>query len=82
MSVITTPVKAEHLRIVGEQPEIACDCCKRVERASRPGASVTEWQLAANLVGWRAIQTEHFTFDSVCPKCIADLTAPAAREAV
>ena len=82
MSMLTKPMLLSHIHSIEELPAVKCDCCKREECASEVNITKTEWLHAANRVGWRSVEAEQFSFDSVCPNCVDGLMTDNVKEAV
>ncbi|MBQ4860486.1 hypothetical protein J8L98_02110 [Pseudoalteromonas sp. MMG013] len=82
MSVLAKPMLLSHIHSVEKLPNVKCMCCKREERASEVNITKTEWLHAANRVGWRAIEAEQFSFESVCPECVDSFMSDNVKEAV
>ena len=76
MNLLTQNVTSEQvttapMRCVPPIHNIKCDCCKHID-SSRVAKS---WFVTfSNNQGWRQLNSPHFEFDSVCPRCVQELT--------
>ncbi|MBD1584930.1 hypothetical protein [Pseudoalteromonas sp. S16_S37] len=79
MSLLTSPIKFEHITREHGFVQVQCQCCQVIERATRLDTHPMSWLHAANHIGWRHVASEAFDIDVVCPDCVSLFNNPKQK---